>query len=130
MNYLIKEKDSICVDGKIYNISPLTYLNKILLKYFKEYKTLIKYTRKVLKINKCLPLYVSKDILLVQTSGIKSDDYFVFNYYEIKDIMLSDNESLFIFKDNTKVKIKISKYRMKSIFKNLKIMCDYITLNK
>jgi len=126
MNYIKRLDKKIVVDDKLFNISPIAYINSLSLRYLREYNQILKCTRKLFNINRYTPLYISESILLIQTTQVRQYDYFAFNYFEIDHMDIYDYETTLHFKDQKTTSIKISKHRIKKLINQARIVLDYM----
>ena len=127
-NYILLTEKGLIVDNDlIEKTTPYSYINRLALSNFKTITSITKATIKITNKRYILPLYISDRILLVQLSGIKSNDYFAFNYYSLKELFYSNDETtLLSFKDGTLLKVNISKNRFESAFQKLNLLLKNI----
>ena len=126
MNYLYIKNRLLYEDGKIKNETFDFYIKTETEKHFRSLSSIRKSIRSIFGIKKNQPLYISKTLFLFPIS-LKDVKYYI-NYYSIKNVTKTDLGYSFIFNDLSSLTIKISDYKYKMTKRNVRKICDYISL--
>lgn len=129
IEYYIEEKDyKLYIDGHLVEDSFSKYLSNLASDNFKSVLFIRKSAKKILNIERNIPLYINKNTLLLPISGLKNNNPLMINYYGISNYFLRKNGIYIIFKNTSTVLVNISKYRFERLMKNAEIINDYISL--
>ena len=129
MNYIKRIDKKIIVDGSTINTTFYKYLKHLSIANFKSIDALRISCKHNCNVKSEMPLYISKDILLVYSGSLISKDAFVINYLNVVDVVTSDSNTIIIFKDKTQLDLSISSFRTKTMLEKGKIVLKYITKN-
>lgn len=126
MNYIVKKGSFIYVDGEIINTTLRKFLNDLPKPYFKTIISIRETVRTKLNIKRNIPLYISKEILLVPIN-IDDGRYFI-NFNKVKETYTKDKTTTILFNDCSSINLNISKRFIDRINKNVEKLRDYISL--
>ncbi|MBP5343216.1 competence protein ComK [bacterium] len=129
MNYILRKGNKVELDGEPLNTTFYKYLTHLSMSYFKSIDAMRKATKTYCNIKSEMPMYLSKEILLMYSGNLQSDDIILINYFSIKDTIIYIDKTTFIFKDETKLTISMSEYRVKRMIKNAKKLYSYVLEN-
>ena len=126
MNYVIDNRSLLYVDGVLIDKTINKYLSDLSIPHFKNIKSMRDTVRENLNIKRNIPLYISKDILLVpvKTNNIT---YYI-NFSNVKETITKESITTFIFCDKSYINLNISKRIIERILKNTEKVYDYISL--
>lgn len=81
-------------------------LNQYCLKDLTTLEGRIKAISEVYHIKKQIPIYISKQLILIQTANKKEIDNLYINSYNIIDIVKEHNHTIIYFNDSSKIELK------------------------
>lgn len=105
------------------------YLNHLAHISLRNLDTILKLTRKILKCTQKVPIYINKELLLIQYGSLRSSSALLINYRSIAHISVEKNNvGMIYFKSGTILKINNHKQLINQI-ELIKKLIDYLDLN-
>ena len=126
MNYVIDNHSLLYVDGVLIDKTINKYLSSLSIPHFKNIKSMRDTVKENLNIKRNIPLYISKDILLVPIKTYNITYYI--NFSNVKETITKESITTFIFYDKSYINLNISKCIIERILKNTEKVYDYISL--
>ena len=126
MNYVIDNRSLLYVDGILIDKTINKYLFDLSIPHFKNIKSMRDTVRENLNIKRNIPLYISKDVLIVPIKT-KNITYYI-NFSNVKETITKESITTFIFYDKSYINLNISKRIIERIIKNIEKVYDYISL--
>lgn len=105
------------------------YLNHLAHISLRNLDTILKLTRKILKCTQKVPIYINKELLLIQYGSLRSSSSLLIHYRSIAHISVEKNNvGMIYFKSGTILKINNHKQLINQI-ELIKKLIDYLDLN-
>jgi len=111
INYVRKKDNIVYINEIIQKKTINVVLNEIAKEEFKTIETIKKISREKLKIKRDVPIFINDEIIFIILRETK-DDFVYINIKNILNIFTTELFQTIFFKDNSLIKLNISKYAL------------------